>query len=516
MSMRFKLFMLLIVVVTTMLLGVLIILLLTGTFTAGINESGKYIKNELAHIANDITESYGKLSAETVYLSKNISASIEKKLKEKNLTVKDLQKHTEILEELISDEFQHALLSLQKSKSSGVFIILDATINDKLPNSENSKAGLYIKNMEPNIINSSSPTILMLRGIPSIARENSLNLHSQWKMEFDISNADYYKLPMEKAMNNSIPLSKLYYWSPAFKLPETTEEIMTCSAPLIDSEGNVFGVCGFDISEILFKLAYMPDNHTYNRLFCMFAPIDNNVLKTSSSLFSGGYSSRIYKSEDFDLNISDGKKPLYTYKNSDDKIFMGYHENIKLYPEDSVFSKDKWAITLMVPAEDIRSSVLKLNLQLIFLCLALMTVGIVISLVLSKHYIKPITKGIDLIKSNDLWDNKKTEILEIDDLIEFLSARKESTNKENREQDSNSKILDTFLKNAKSLSPAERSVFNLYVQQYSAKEIAEALFLSINTIKTHTKRIYIKMNVSSREELLLYIEMLKEAGREIK
>ena len=46
------------------------------------------------------------------------------------------------------------------------------------------------------------------------------------------------------------------------------------------------------------------------------------------------------------------------------------------------------------------------------------------------------------------------------------------------------------------------------------KMIAEILCLSINTIKTHNKRIYIKLNVASRRELLLYVEMLKEAGKE--
>jgi len=50
---------------------------------------------------------------------------------------------------------------------------------------------------------------------------------------------------------------------------------------------------------------------------------------------------------------------------------------------------------------------------------------------------------------------------------------------------------------------------------YSAKEIADQLFLSINTIKTHNKHIFSKLNVASREELILYINMLKEIGKEL-
>jgi len=50
------------------------------------------------------------------------------------------------------------------------------------------------------------------------------------------------------------------------------------------------------------------------------------------------------------------------------------------------------------------------------------------------------------------------------------------------------------------------------VQGYTAKEITQLLCLSINTIKTHNKRIYMKLNVSSREDLLKYVNKLKEMG----
>ncbi|HBL50923.1 MAG TPA: hypothetical protein DDZ65_11845, partial [Firmicutes bacterium] len=52
-------------------------------------------------------------------------------------------------------------------------------------------------------------------------------------------------------------------------------------------------------------------------------------------------------------------------------------------------------------------------------------------------------------------------------------------------------------------------VFELYLQGYTAKEITDKLCISINTIKTHNKRIYYKLNVSSRKELLLYVKMIQ-------
>lgn len=52
------------------------------------------------------------------------------------------------------------------------------------------------------------------------------------------------------------------------------------------------------------------------------------------------------------------------------------------------------------------------------------------------------------------------------------------------------------------LSKREREILELLVQGRSAPSIAEELFVSVNTIKTHVKRIYGKLGVHSKEELL--------------
>lgn len=75
-------------------------------------------------------------------------------------------------------------------------------------------------------------------------------------------------------------------------------------------------------------------------------------------------------------------------------------------------------------------------------------------------------------------------------------------------------LLDEFVQNTGKLSPSERSVYDLYAKGHAAKEIAEILCLSINTIKTHTKHIYSKLNINSREELLLYVNLLEEIGKD--
>lgn len=516
MPMDFRLFLFLVVLVLTLISGVIAILLMTGIFTAGLPESERMVENELLHASQDISRQYGELSVQAIGFSRELSRSIEEEAGELGISVSDLQDHPELLEEIISGEFDRALFSLQKVKSSGVFFILDATVNPALVNAKDSRAGLYIKNMEPNILSSSAPNIIMLRGIPSISRKNAMPLHTQWKMEFDVSDAPYYHRPMSMARANpNLPLSRLYYWSPVFTVPDTSEEVMLCSVPLIDSLGNVFGVCGFEISAMLFKLSHMPNNGIYQRLFCTLTPMSTDTIKLYQAMLAGGYSTRLISKGKADLKILATRRSFYSYQQDKNNAFWGIHVPVNLYPVGSAFSEQKWVVAIMVPEDDMAESITKLNLSLISWLIVLIILGIIASFVMSRRFLQPIAAGLDMIKTSDLSDVPRTKIAEIDDLIDYLALHNKELYEKAKQENLSLAILDKFVENTKNLSPAERCVFDLYVKGYAAKEIAEELYLSINTIKTHSKRIYMKLNVSTREELLLYIYMIKEIGKEI-
>ena len=54
------------------------------------------------------------------------------------------------------------------------------------------------------------------------------------------------------------------------------------------------------------------------------------------------------------------------------------------------------------------------------------------------------------------------------------------------------------------LTARERDILRLIAAGLSTREIAEQLYLSINTVKTHTRGLYGKLGVSSRLELALF------------
>ncbi len=44
-------------------------------------------------------------------------------------------------------------------------------------------------------------------------------------------------------------------------------------------------------------------------------------------------------------------------------------------------------------------------------------------------------------------------------------------------------------------------------------EVAELAFISIHTVRKHNMNIYRKLGVSSREELVLYLDLFRRYGR---
>jgi len=63
---------------------------------------------------------------------------------------------------------------------------------------------------------------------------------------------------------------------------------------------------------------------------------------------------------------------------------------------------------------------------------------------------------------------------------------------------------DTGDEEAPSLTPRERDVLSLVATGATDKEIAEELYISVNTVKTHMRNILAKLQFSGRHEAALY------------
>lgn len=74
-------------------------------------------------------------------------------------------------------------------------------------------------------------------------------------------------------------------------------------------------------------------------------------------------------------------------------------------------------------------------------------------------------------------------------------------------------MFQSFAEKAKTLSTAERRILNYYIDGHDIADIPELAYISIHTVKKHNRSIYQKLEIASRDELMLYIELFRCCGR---
>ena len=74
-------------------------------------------------------------------------------------------------------------------------------------------------------------------------------------------------------------------------------------------------------------------------------------------------------------------------------------------------------------------------------------------------------------------------------------------------------MFNTFAEKAKTLSSAERRILQLYIEGHEIADIPELTYVSIHTVKKHNRSIYQKLEIASRDELMLYIELFRCCNR---
>ena len=281
--------------------------------------------------------------------------------------------------------------------------------------------------------------------------------------------------------------------------------------PLAASDGTVLGICGFEVSDMLFKLQ--------NARTFPCSPDSFNTC-TAFQPSTGWIESHVaFRSENpkisGDLKTYENKYKLSVFETSDGTQYVGLFREINLYPKDAVHGDENWAVAVMLQGDLLNEYVKSKNTPMLILLALLLVFSIAAALYISRRYLSPVLRTIDKVKEHGLSQYTKTNIREIDDLFVFLAEQDayynrkeqtlphdaEATEKQPERDEEAEAIFREFSRKLETLTRAEKQVFNLYVQGYDAKEITEILCLSINTIKTHNKRIYYKLGVSSRESL---------------
>ena len=507
MTLRRRLFIFLLALVIMMTLSAIIILLtLEAPLIDNTREIKLSVERELSIYSRDLEARLGDTSVKLVRLSESLSKSIESTLITKKTDIENLKSRPEVLGELIENEFDRLIAAMDRAKSSGVFLILDAT------GTGNFRAGVSFRVSGPDLLKPEMPK-RFLRGTPTPDFPDDFMMLSGWEMEFDVKDRAFYHLPLENSVS---------YWNLESIAADSGEPMILCSIPVIGADGKTLGVCGFEINNNFLMANCLPEAGGYRQVFCLFSVIDGNRIDIEHALFSGAGEDAMDQ-----LSVSVGAS-LNAYTLPNGKKFIGQHKNIRVYPEtafppsDPTFAIPRFVMAVLIPKEEIDSHNFRIRLRLVLLIAALLGFGTFVSLYISRRYLRPVLSTIDqlveLIQEkddiNELFTQEEIDVAML--LIEgkmrseisrglHLSAaetdRRIESIRGKIDIKGDSNPLVTAVTKEFRLTQRETDIFRCLLKGMTNTEISGELFISEGTVKIHVHNLLKKLELKNRQSI---------------
>lgn len=504
--------------VICLFLAIIIILLnLFGILNLTDRQIMNDLNSRLSACAERIERDCDELAACAISFSGQLEKLIQDYLTENNISFDQLKNNSEALDILQNRLYDSVYLNMQVAPASGAFYILDTTANSHSDTPLYS--GIYLKYINLCSENTVNNDFSIYRGSFSTGKSRGINFHSGWKNE---SSTGFFE-----NCNEIFSDGTHFALSSVTSIPDTWERARYIYVPIRDYNDAIIGVCGFEITDLLFQLSYKTVNGQWGDENC-------GLLDKSNGIYSGQFSSGRYNTNDIiDIRSRNGSQ-LFDFGN----------EKCIGLTKETVLGNGTFSVAVMLSEAQYENFLRKgqMNIILIFLIVAILAA--VCCVFMSKKYVSPILKRIEQVKANEDF-GEQLRIREIDDLFAFLEEKdnyyeqqldslenaklyaeeearkaKEQYEKaaekyelakseidrlaEKHKEEIVPEEYNFFVENLGMLTPAEYRVYELYLSGKSAKQIAEILNITENTLKYHNKNIYSKLGISSRKQLLRF------------
>lgn len=532
-SMRRRLMLYLFAFMFFFALLITMLLFLFGAIDPIGSEMERALKNQLENSADFIEEQSNNQAAYAVAFSKQLTAAVRDELTDSGIPFDQLHNNPDALTSMQDRIFEIVYNNMQLVPCSGAFCFLNTTVNDTLP--DESYQGLYLKFANLYAENTIHNDICLYRGFSSIARENNINLHSTWQLE---TRKGLFPEVDTLMASGSDSISKAYFLTSVYRLPDTWENVRLLCIPVFDSRGTTIGVCGFEISNLYFMLSHKASETEQSHIFCALLDRCSDGYVGQIAGNQSGYFPPVDSVFTVENNLS------LTVFHSGDIEFIGKMRELTVGTTTHV-------VAVMLPAEEYQALVKTVQLKIAAILFIAAFAILAVALWGSKKYVAPILKDLERIKDGTGLEQGSSRVLEIGDLFAFLeqqdreheaalsalhqekleaqirqerlqnelhqaNSEYESAQTEiarlaySRKQEIDPDDFQYFLKGISQLTPTEQKVFNLYLEGKNAKEIIAILGVTENTLKFHNKNIYNKLGVSSRKQLLRYATLMKQ------
>lgn len=365
-----------------------------------------------------------------LHMSSSIRQSVETALSDQGKSAEDIGSDPELNRVIVQKALPSLLNVLHRSYGNGIYLILDG------PAAKNSgagtRAGVYVRDLDPRNYADDNSDLLLERGLPSVSKEFGIALDSNWELGFDlerVSANDYFYKPFDQVKDQKISgknVTDYGYLGSLMALHPMDVRVITYSIPLTLSDGTTVGIIGGDITESqLSSLLNQDSEKQVLKLLGRRVQGSNRI----EPVVSSGPLFHTYFDQDSPLiceEAEDGKLSRIRDRNGD--VWYAGVKGMDIYNNNTPFESEEWVVLRLRPEHDLFAFYTEVSRTLSIALLVSVVFGLAAVLLVGNIVTNPIMKLVQELRITGRRERitlTRTRIDEIDELIvaiEGLSA----------------------------------------------------------------------------------------------
>ena len=279
---------------------------------------------------------------------------------------------------------------------------------------------------------------------------------------------------------------------------------MLLCVSVLDSDGNPCGICGVEINDWYFRLSYPSIDGSYGSMMTIMTALEGDTLNLNNAMIGTTNDVRL-KPQGVVTVKSSRFYNIYSFGETD---YLG----LKGHLNGKCVDGSQLSVVTLISREKYESIISNERKIWIFGSLVVVLILLLLWWIHTRYFVMPISRVIRDIREDVPLEDYHSGISELDELVEFIQC-KEKENNQSALPPNVEELLQDFADKVSRLTPMEKTVLQYYIDGCSIEEVAAQAFISINTVKKHNTNINRKLEVSNREELMLYIDLFRRCGR---
>ncbi len=501
-SMRRKLMLYWLSMILCVFAALALLLSVSGLFNIHERRLQNSLQVQQKSAAASMQQQLDTLSAQAISFSADLSTEIETVLAAGGVSFSELNDDQALLLELQKQLYAPLNTTLQVCSCSGAYFILDATINTALPNAAASRSGMYLRYPGLNTLYRANQTLTYYRGIPDVARQKNIQLHNRWNLEFDVTGIPGFSACLRSGTQR---LADCCLWSGRMDLPDTWEDVMLLSVPILGTDGSAWGACGVELNELYFKLLFPTVQCPYGSIVTALCPLEGGLLRMDEAMLGSTEGTQL--AAEGSMRVQHGR--FFNQYQLGPDVYLGLHETPSLRSTDG----RAFAVVTLIPRAGYLHAVRTGRAVWLAMLAGLLALMVLLARTLSQRFAGPIASSLSAIRSEQPDAGRQSGISEIDELLAFARSKAQQKLTEGTLPPNIAELFSAFAGRVQTLTPSEHAILQLYINGHEPADIPAVAFISISTVKKHNSNIYRKLGVTTREELMLYIDLFRRCGR---